>query len=360
VKGEVVYLFAFDVANELRLETVRQVLGSRCAQYEPRGRHPSPRGLSLHRPLAVAQPESAVRVRGLPLRLELRVYEFGAVSIIMHVPFEADSLAELAAFHDPVLEDGRRLEQWAVTLCAELCREIQSALVRPSEPPEPEAYVVFCAHELGDGADADRWLTNHRREVAGLLSGRAPEQLSESQIEEVMRLHRSLERTDAVVIDWDAALVVDLAGHLEEVLFIIELSNLQLEEFRQMDRALDRFMNQAYADLERSSMPLFGTSAAVVRKLRWFRIDLAKLADEVTNITKFFGDWHLARVYLAVRERFHLDQWRNSVEQRLAQLDQLYNLVRSEIADRRMFILELVIGVFILIELLSGLGLFHR
>jgi hypothetical protein len=87
--------------------------------------------------------------------------------------------------------------------------------------------------------------------------------------------------------------------------------------------------------------------------LRQYRVDLTKLADEVTHITKFFGDWHLARVYLAARERFYLDQWRSSVERRLGQLDQLYGVVQSEMYEQRMLWLELLIVIFFAIDLLA-------
>jgi hypothetical protein len=198
------------------------------------------------------------------------------------------------------------------------------------------------------------WLAPNRAAVAGLLVGADADRVSLTQIDESFRQHRALEKSDAVVLDWDAALVVDLAGRPDDVLFTIELANVQLEEFRQMDRALDRFLNRAYDDLERRSLRFFGVSSAVLGKLRRFRIDLAKLADEVTNITKFFGDWHLARVYLAARERFHIDQWKASVEGRLSQLDQLYNLVHTESFERRTLLLEVLVAVLIVLELINS------
>ena len=81
-------------------------------------------------------------------------------------------------------------------------------------------------------------------------------------------------------------------------------------------------------------------------------MDVAKLTDEVTHITKFFGDWHLARVYLGARDRFYLDQWRASVEQRLAQLDKLYSVVHTEVNEQRMLWLEIIIVIFFALDLL--------
>jgi uncharacterized Rmd1/YagE family protein len=97
---------------------------------------------------------------------------------------------------------------------------------------------------------------------------------------------------------------------------------------------------------------LFGAANKVLRQLRRFRVDVAKLTDEVTHITKFFGDWYLARVYLGARDRFYLDQWRASVEQRLAQLDKLYSVVHAEVNERRMLWLEIIIVIFFAIDLL--------
>jgi hypothetical protein len=83
------------------------------------------------------------------------------------------------------------------------------------------------------------------------------------------------------------------------------------------------------------------------------RVELAKLADEVTHVTKFIGDWHLARVYLLARERFHLDQWRASVVDRLGGLDQLYTLAQGERYNRRMLILEFIIVLLFAVDLVA-------
>jgi hypothetical protein len=104
---------------------------------------------------------------------------------------------------------------------------------------------------------------------------------------------------------------------------------------------------------------LFGSPAAVLKKLRWIRVDLTKLADEVTNITKFVGDWYLARVYLGSRERFHLDQWRGSVERRLGHLKELYSVARAEVFERRLLWLEVIMVVFFAIDLVAILWWRH-
>ncbi|MGA9778893.1 MAG: hypothetical protein ACLPRE_05485 [Limisphaerales bacterium] len=353
MKGEVVYLYAFDVANEIVTSRVEEILSEKPFPFEIRMDRTLPKDMPLYKPLAIEPHPLPARLQGAPVRLLIRVYDVGVVTVMMRAAFETGALAGLMPFHNPKLESGLTLDTMALKLCAEVCDSLKDLLVGRTEfPPPPEAYTVFCLSDLGSVDDANRWLGEQRREVAGLLTETAPDRLSEAQVTEVLRIQRSFENADLAVIDWDAALVVDLTGYVDDVLYALELANLQLEEFRVMDRRLDAYLDRAYEDLERRPMPLFGQASMTLRHLRRFRVDVAKLTDEVTHITKFFGDWHLARVYLGARDRFYLDQWRASVEQRLAQLDKLYSVVHTEVNEQRMLWLEIIIVIFFALDLL--------
>jgi hypothetical protein len=352
MKGEVVYLYAFDVANEIVTSKVQDILTARPVPFEIRTDHTFPRDVPLYRPLAIEPPALSSGLGGQPVRLLVRIYDVGVVSITMRVAFEVDSLASLLPFHRPVLEDGRAFDRLARELCGEVAKSLRDVMVRSSGPSEPEAYTVFCLSELDAAGDVNAWLAEQRRAAAELLTEAKPGTLSESQIAEVLRVGRSYAKTDLVVIDWDAALVVDLEGYVDDVLYVLEIANLQLEEYRAMDHKLDRYLDRAYDDLRHRRFGMFGTYSATLGKLRLFRVDVTKLNDEVTHISKFFGDWYLARVYLGAGERFYLNQWRKSVEDRLGQLDQLYTVVNSEINNRRMTLLEVLIVIFFAIDLL--------
>jgi hypothetical protein len=352
MKVEVVYLYAFDVAGEIITSRVQKILSEKPFPFEIRMDRTLPKDMPLYKPLAIEPHPLSAKLNGAPVRLLIRIYDVGVVTVMMRVAVEAGTLGSLMAFHNARLDDGLTLDAVAVKLCAEVCDNLEDSIVgRTDFPPPPEAYTVFCLTDLDGAKDANLWLAGQRRELAGLLTETAPEKLSEAQVNEVLRIQRSFENTDLVVIDWDAALVVDLTGYMDDVLYALELANLQLEEFRVMDQRLDKYLDRAYEDLERRPLSLFGAANKVLRQLRRFRVDVAKLTDEVTHITKFFGDWHLARVYLGARDRFYLDQWRASVEQRLAQLDKLYSVAHAEVNEQRMLWLELIIVIFFAIDL---------
>jgi len=236
-------------------------------------------------------------------------------------------------------------------LCDEVIGDLQPAMIDGGTPTNPEGYTVFCLTQIADVSDVNRWLSEHRIAVAELLSESKPQGLSDMQVAEVLRVARSYGPADLVVIDWDAALAIDLDGRVDDVLYVLELANLQLEEYRVMDARLDRYLDRAYEDLKLRRFGLLGTYTKRLSSLRLFRVDVTKLNDEVTHISKFFGDWYLARVYLGAWERFYLAQWRGSVEDRLEQLDQLYTVVNSDVNNRRMVVLEVLVVIFFAIDL---------
>ena len=89
----------------------------------------------------------------------------------------------------------------------------------------------------------------------------------------------------------------------------------------------------------------------MVRDLKEIRIDLARVNDELSNITKFFGDWHLARVYEHLAARFHLGGWHHSIEEKLRTLDDFIALLKHDQTNRWMLILEATIVLLFIIDL---------
>ena len=88
-----------------------------------------------------------------------------------------------------------------------------------------------------------------------------------------------------------------------------------------------------------------------ISQLREIRIDMARFSDEMSHTTKFFGDWHLARVYHDLSARFHLQDWHRSVSEKLKTLDNLYQMLSHEQSNRWMLILEASIVLLFVIDI---------
>lgn len=359
MKGTVVYLFAFDVANEIRTGQVRELLSQKPFPFQIRVGATAPRDVPIYSPLTISlQPTACESSLGaVTLKPFVKIFDVGALSISYEVAFDKPSLLDLVPYHQ-IQVRGEPLSKLAERLALQVLDGLKPYLVKPNPERGPvEAYTAFCLSDIGGGSVSD-WIRSRRAEIAALLNEEArPEQLAERQVEETFSQALAYTRDDFTVIDWDAALVVDTGGYVDDVLYMIELANLQLEEYRLLDDRLDRLFLRAYTDLERRATfwRLLFSSDARLSAVRRIRMDITKMSEELSNITKFVGDWYLARVYLACKHRFHLGHWEASVDQKLHEIDRIYSLLHQGVNEKRMLVLEVAIVALFLFEIVATL-----
>ena len=363
--GQVVYIYAFDVAYDTARQPLRQLLGQPVEQFSMDGSKRNPRQFFFYKPQMVRLPP--IQRDGpfgkVQVDRAIKLLPVGAVSITMRVPFSVRHIEDLVVFHDLKFGDCS-LHDEARRIAQEVVMELKNHLIRPQEQlSEEEAYTVFCItappmDRDGLPISAESWFQTHRRDVAALLT-QEPEggRLSRQESEESTGRYLSYYDNDLVVIDWDAALLLDEPEDFDETLYIMELANLQLAELEAYDRILDNALERSYRDLSDRTLR---SRAETLRQLREIRIDLARFNDELSNITKFFGDWHLARIYEKLASRFHLGGWHRNIEGKLKTLADLYQLLKTDQTNRWMMILEVTIVLLFIVDLVVlVLGLRH-
>jgi hypothetical protein len=355
--GEIVYIYAFDVAYDMKREGVSQLLGQPVQQVAIDASKRTPRQHLFYRPQMVHLPpvERTSPVGKVNVQRNIKLLPVGAISITVSVPFENLRLSDLVTYHDLKFAEGS-LHDEVRAIAEQVTRELQGYAIKPNEKlADEEAYTVFCIHgpvnkDDGKHISCEQWLDEHRREVAALLTQEPDiDHLSEQEAAESTGRYLSYYDHDLVVVDWDAALVLDEPRNIDETLYVMELANLQLAELEAYDRILDEAVERSYRDLSKSALR---SQATILAQLGEIRIDLARLSDELSNITKFFGDWHLARVYQALSTRFHLADWHKSIDEKLKTLDDLYQVLKQNQNNRWMLILELPIVFLFVIDLL--------
>lgn len=357
IVGQVTYIFAYDIAHDMARRPIQTLLGQKVTQYQPtviRG----PREQFFYAPqMATLPPVDRVGPDGrmVQVRRSVKLFPVGAVSIAYHVPFAVSRIQDLHRYHDLLL-NGVALQQEARELANQVVGELGDSLIRPVLPVrDEEAYTVFCletASLAGGRADfsAEDWLADHRHLVAGLLNNDDASRLAESEAADTTSHHLSYSRDDLVVMDWDAALVVEQPAGLAEVLHVMELANVQLAELEAYDRLLDESLARSYRDLSGRRLRAGGST---LRNLREIRLDLSRLSDELSNTTKFFGDWHLARIYQRLFVLFHLSDWQKVIDQKLSTVDEIYQILQHDRFNRWMFGLELAIVLLFIIDLVA-------
>ena len=355
IHGEVVYFYAFDFAYDMQRTALESLLGQRVELFQIDARKRGPRGQVFYRPFMARLPEMRRRVGGreTTLHAAIKVLPIGALSVMVRVPLVAASFNDLHRWHDLSFDDGGTLEKWVIETVEKARAELAPHAVRPHAIlPEGEFYTVFCldAASPGIGAPAATWLETHRQDVAGLLTKEAgPAALSDQEIAESTGRWLSYYRYDLVVSDWDASLVIDRPPDFDETLYIMELANVQLEELEAYDVFVDESLERAYRDLSSLRSP---RRRGILRELKALRIDLSRFSEELSNITKFFGEWHLARVYENTARLFHLADWHRAIDEKLRTLDSLYEMIKQDQNHRLMVWLEASIVLLFIVDLI--------
>src|SRR5882762_2992992 len=144
--GEVVYIYAFDVAYDMTRKPIRELLGQPVAQFAVDASKRSPRQLFFYKPQMVRLPPME-RIGPLgPMRVErvIKLLPVGAISITVRVPFAVNHVEDLVAFHDLQFSNGS-LHDEVRRLAQDVVAELKDHFIRPQpQLPEEEAYTVFC------------------------------------------------------------------------------------------------------------------------------------------------------------------------------------------------------------------------
>lgn len=354
IKGQVVYFYAIDVAYDMVRTPIRSVLGHPVAAVSPSTERRAPREEFFYKPMTVKLPaqEGQAPWGRVSIQRELRLFTVGAISIRCTVAFEVDSLARLNRY-ESLLVDGLPLQSHVLKLAGQVSEELASVYIdRVARPRIDESYTTFCIESPGvlDGLspDAVTWLRNNAPAVAGLLNFEPnPDKLSTLEIQDTLGRPLSYYRHDLAVLDWEVGLLLDEPGQFEPALHIIELANVQLAELGAYDRLLDAGLQRAYRDLSAGGIL---SRSRILTALRELRVDLARLSDEMSNTTKFIGDWHVARLYQCLSERYHLADWRRTVDEKQKTLDELYQILKQDRINVWMMVLEVAIVALFVIE----------
>src|SRR4051812_11339590 len=132
--GEVVYVYAFDIAYEFLRTPIKTLLGQPVAQFAVDASKRSPRQVFFHRAQMVRLPPLERFGPFGPVRIErsVKVLPVGAISITVRVPFKVERFTELVAFHDMKFSNGVYLYDDVRQTAEEVRRELAPYCLRPN------------------------------------------------------------------------------------------------------------------------------------------------------------------------------------------------------------------------------------
>jgi len=349
--GTLTAIYLFDVAEQIDVAGVRRLLGGGATSRLP-SKSTSPAYLRYHIPPVVLEGETLGLEPIEGFRARLKFFDYGVVSLALSRPF-AGSWAALVTESQQYIENAA-LEAHAEQVVRTAVGRCASAITRPREDYLAEDYLVVAVHQLEGWVSAQELLACHGADIAQLLRGEA-QQLSPQEQAEVLRNSLSYLADDLVVPTWNAAFVYDTEAGAAAALELFEFANSQLLEYRYYDARLETELTRIYPALQRNTWwnNLFGRGTLqATNQLHSLFIDINEITDRTENALKIVGDIYAARVFGLVGARLALGRWKQSIEDKLETLDDIYRFAVEQVSISRGQFLELAVVLILVLELI--------
>jgi hypothetical protein len=248
------------------------------------------------------------------------------------------------------------VEKAAEDLLRARLERLRRALIKPSPKWLDEDYLVIdvqsAEHADGRTVTAAEMLQSYPGQIAQLVRGEVVA-LSAGERDEIVRAALSYYPTDLVVVGWASAFVYDKPGGTSAVIDLLEYANTQLLEFRYYDELLTNLLSNVYSSLE-------GHESFLARwrlprragRLNELRLDIMDLAERTEYAVKFISDTYYARVYRLSSAKIGVNDYKTLVAEKLKTAGELYEFMVAQFNERRMFALEFVVAVLVLLDVI--------
>ena len=351
-RGSCHSIFVYDVAFSIDLEETERRIAPVGQREATKHKRRAPRYFEYRpAPLRIEQDTASVRIAPaleVRPRVELVIYDFGAVNVVYQIPLGSGldnllTLSELLYENEALLSDSRRRVDALVSL-------VEPALFASGISALVEDYVIFQVEAFSGGVTVAELAHTHAQHLAQVLRAE-PRELSNDEVTDALSHRISYGKDDLVIVDWNAALVID--HEAADILAVLEFANVELLEMRVLDQRLDHALGAAYERMSpRARKRRIATSAlSDLQEVSQWQVDSAVLFEGVNNALKLLGDQYLARLYRLVGQRFHLAEWDSSILRKLNTLEGIYQKISDRVTARRMELLEWIIIVLIAVSI---------
>jgi hypothetical protein len=354
VQGYFRILSFFDIGEAIELERLAALLGPGAVRHAPGFVHQTPEYAQAQNAPIRESVGSLTLASGEKLEASIKYYWFGVASVELSTPFECDFDSFCPQSYRWM--NATEVETAAEELLRSRTEHFRPALIKPSAKWLDEDYLVIdiqsAEHADRRAATAAELLESYGDEIAQLVRGELVA-LSGGEREEVLRAALSYYPTDLVVVGWAAALVYDKPDATSAVIDLLEYANTQLLEFRYYDEVLTNLLSIVYSSLEGDES--FLSRWRLPRRagrLNRLRLDIMDLAERTEYAVKFISDTYYARVYRLSSARIGVNDYKTLVAEKLKTAGELYEFMVAQFNERRMFALEVVVAVLVLLDVI--------
>jgi hypothetical protein len=354
VQGYFRILSFFDIAEAIEVESLPAILGPGAPPRSPAFIHRTPEYAQAQRAPIIESVGPLALPTGEKLDARIKYYWFGVAAVELITGFECD--------FDSLCPQSYRwmnapeVEKAAEELLRGRLDRFRPAIIRPSAKWLNEDYLVVeiesAKHTDGRSATAVEMLHSHADQIAQIVRGELIS-LSAAERDEIVGSALSYYPSDLIVVGWAAAVVYDSPHATPAVTDLLEYANTQLLEFRYYDELLTNLLSNVYSSLDgHESFLSRWRLPRRASRLNRIRLDIMDLAERTEYAVKFISDTYYARVYRVSSAKIGVNDYKTLVGEKLKTAGELYEFMVTQFNERRMFALEVVVAVLVLLDVI--------
>ncbi|HUI45502.1 MAG TPA: hypothetical protein VL122_05905 [Nitrospirota bacterium] len=230
------------------------------------------------------------------------------------------------------------------------------------DPQFDEEYSVYCISDYS--GDPEICLSLYGDRIAAFLKNEKIE-LDEEEVKSTLSTNLKYGKDDITIVDWDGAFIFDSSGDFDSNIELFEIANLQLLKSRILDFDLDERLEKTLRLISvPKGLPIIRAREVrkVMKEIIEIRTQSILESEAVERNIKLIGDWYSAKLYSLISRKFHLDNWKSEIKEKLDTLEDVYTMATENFSVSYRATLEFVIlaGWFVLLLLYVGEFLFLK
>lgn len=269
-------------------------------------------------------------VAGRRISFDLKIFEDSNLIIEAQTPLNLKNTGIISALKDTLFEE-----------CRILAKEFNPSAFF-------EEYIFYCIKDYEGTIDS--YLSEHRETIATMLKDESIK-LAQKEIDDTLATNIRYGREDIAIVEWDGAFLIDASGEFKETIAVLELANIQLLNFRILDRRLAEKIDSLKKRGEPIDVGSFLRISPFMKNIIRIRSQSVLELENIESALTLYGDWYSGKLFDLASKKFHLRAWRAQVDAKLQVLGDLYEMVEHTMTERFNLILEFLIVVLIVLEI---------
>jgi len=300
-KAEICYILAFPDPAEESIEPKEQIRGLKDAPYF------QPVDIDVRTLGQVEAQAGGVQVSVLRQRYDDRIQ-------LVDCRFQMEDFLSMSTIQQrEVIERNLRERFIPIEYLTNGMYEEYVILLLTKTPPTPEKYLDKNAAQIG------RFIRSQR------------EVLDQPELEQILSSRIRYSTQDLTLVDWEGALIIAANGDFQSDIELLKIGNYQLLRYRMLDHLVENMLdkiNESFFINKRRPRRTRGAIRDIVQHRLEVMLDFERTEQNLLLI----GDWYTAKLYTAIRDEFYLEEWKNTIRDKLDNLEGIVETIQENFA----------------------------